>query len=65
MDRNPNAFRPKIHLTVQDGDGASRHHKGCHCKKSNCLKKLVNNIYINYFFNFILYNTNLYKYIIY
>ena len=39
MDRNPNAFRPKIHLTVQDGDGSSRHHKGCHCKKSNCLKK--------------------------
>ncbi|CAH8340689.1 unnamed protein product [Eruca vesicaria subsp. sativa] len=31
LDRNPNAFRPKI--------ASSPHNKGCHCKKSGCLKK--------------------------
>lgn len=31
-DRNPHAFKPKI----QD---KSFHAKGCHCKKSGCLKK--------------------------
>lgn len=33
IDRNPNAFKPKI----QHEKGF--HTKGCHCKKSNCLKK--------------------------
>ena len=33
LDRNPNAFKPKI----QSEKGF--HTKGCHCKKSGCLKK--------------------------
>lgn len=31
MDRNPEAFKPKI--------DEEQHAKGCHCVKSNCLKK--------------------------
>ena len=34
--RNPNAFQPKI---KSDAATKSGHSKGCHCKKSNCLKK--------------------------
>ena len=42
--RNPQAFAHKILLTAQDGGGGggggdARHKKGCHCKKSACLKK--------------------------
>jgi hypothetical protein len=33
VERNPNAFKPKI----QQEKGF--HSKGCHCKKSGCLKK--------------------------
>ena len=33
LERNPNAFRPKIE--THD----SKHIKGCHCKKSGCNKK--------------------------
>ncbi|XP_006352153.1 protein tesmin/TSO1-like CXC 5 [Solanum tuberosum] len=49
LERNPNAFRPKIasspHGTQEKreeaGDGLvlPKHNKGCHCKKSGCLKK--------------------------
>ncbi|XP_022961312.1 protein tesmin/TSO1-like CXC 5 [Cucurbita moschata] len=49
LERNPNAFRPKIasspHGTreVRDEVGdvvmLGKHNKGCHCKKSGCLKK--------------------------
>nr|GMD86669.1 protein tesmin/TSO1-like CXC 5 isoform X1 [Ipomoea batatas] len=48
LERNPNAFRPKIAsspLGVRDKDEArdglilGKHNKGCHCKKSGCLKK--------------------------
>ncbi|ONK80430.1 uncharacterized protein A4U43_C01F17640 [Asparagus officinalis] len=48
LDRNPNAFRPKIDGSPQaarDKENAGeppllvRHHKGCNCKKSGCLKK--------------------------
>ncbi|KAK2079479.1 hypothetical protein QBZ16_003171 [Prototheca wickerhamii] len=42
LDRNPNAFRPKIAGDVgEEGGalGAARHNKGCNCKKSGCLKK--------------------------
>ncbi|XP_031110297.1 protein tesmin/TSO1-like CXC 5 isoform X1 [Ipomoea triloba] len=49
LERNPNAFRPKIASSphgVRDnreetGDGLvlGKHNKGCHCKKSGCLKK--------------------------
>lgn len=35
--RNPNAFASKI--LENDGDDIARHTKGCHCKKSACLKK--------------------------
>ncbi|KAG8094453.1 hypothetical protein GUJ93_ZPchr0012g21080, partial [Zizania palustris] len=47
--RNPKAFQPKIEngsntLTVQKDDAGAppslpKHNKGCHCKKSGCLKK--------------------------
>ncbi|OUZ99985.1 CRC domain [Macleaya cordata] len=49
LERNPNAFRPKIasspHGTrvskEETGDVpmVAKHNKGCHCKKSGCLKK--------------------------
>jgi hypothetical protein len=39
--RNPLAFADKIVATEEGGAGAgdARHKKGCHCKKSACLKK--------------------------
>ncbi|CAL8471263.1 g10805 [Coccomyxa elongata] len=45
LERNPNAFRPKIQGGVEEGThvaiqgAAARHNKGCNCKKSGCLKK--------------------------
>ncbi|KAF5742978.1 putative transcription factor [Tripterygium wilfordii] len=49
LERNPNAFRPKIasspHGTRNNREEAGeilvlgKHNKGCHCKKSGCLKK--------------------------
>ncbi|XP_061343848.1 protein tesmin/TSO1-like CXC 5 isoform X2 [Gastrolobium bilobum] len=49
LERNPNAFRPKIasspHATRESREEAGevlilgKHNKGCHCKKSGCLKK--------------------------
>ena len=39
LDRNPNAFHPKIgQNTHQGGDGERKHTKGCCCKRSGCLK---------------------------
>ncbi|XP_055824965.1 protein tesmin/TSO1-like CXC 5 isoform X2 [Solanum dulcamara] len=49
LERNPNAFRPKIASSPhgarekreEAGNGLvlPKHNKGCHCKKSGCLKK--------------------------
>ncbi|CAA0840425.1 Protein tesmin/TSO1-like CXC 5 [Striga hermonthica] len=49
LERNPNAFRPKIASSphgAQDNREevgevlvSGKHNKGCHCKKSGCLKK--------------------------
>jgi len=53
LERNPNAFRPKIAVLaspargerasagagVTDADLIARHNRGCHCKRSGCLKK--------------------------
>ncbi|XP_051131794.1 protein tesmin/TSO1-like CXC 5 isoform X2 [Andrographis paniculata] len=49
LERNPNAFRPKIANSPhaardsreEAGEGLipAKHNKGCHCKKSGCLKK--------------------------
>ena len=36
LERNANAFRPKIGKLNNDGE--RRHNKGCNCKRSGCLK---------------------------
>jgi hypothetical protein len=36
LERNPNAFRPKIGKGVVGDE--RRHNKGCNCKRSGCLK---------------------------
>lgn len=36
LDRNPQAFRPKIGKGGSDNE--RRHNKGCNCKRSGCLK---------------------------
>ena len=38
LERNPNAFRPKADV-LKRSDSIPVVHKGCFCKKSNCLKK--------------------------
>lgn len=39
LERNPNAFRPKIGKGKEIGESSIRKHtKGCNCKRSGCLK---------------------------
>lgn len=39
LERNPNAFKPKIGIARAGVTDIERlHQKGCHCKKSGCLK---------------------------
>ncbi|VDK46732.1 unnamed protein product [Cylicostephanus goldi] len=38
LERNPNAFKPKIGVKSGKLDAERLHQKGCHCKKSGCLK---------------------------
>ncbi|PAV63555.1 hypothetical protein WR25_20832 [Diploscapter pachys] len=39
LERNPNAFKPKIGVAkTSETDIERLHQKGCHCKKSGCLK---------------------------
>ncbi|CAL2040852.1 unnamed protein product [Caenorhabditis brenneri] len=38
LERNPNAFKPKIGIARGTADIERLHQKGCHCKKSGCLK---------------------------
>lgn len=39
LERNPNAFRPKIGKGKDAGESSVRKHtKGCNCKRSGCLK---------------------------
>ncbi|XP_012524275.1 protein lin-54 homolog isoform X2 [Monomorium pharaonis] len=38
LERNPNAFRPKIGKGRETGEDIRRHNKGCNCKRSGCLK---------------------------
>uniref|UniRef100_A0A914EDU5 CRC domain-containing protein n=1 Tax=Acrobeloides nanus TaxID=290746 RepID=A0A914EDU5_9BILA len=41
LERNPHAFKPKIGVSTKGkstADFERLHQKGCHCKKSNCLK---------------------------
>lgn len=40
LERTKNAFRPKLAAVAPEPDlTTTKHHKGCHCRKSNCLKK--------------------------
>ncbi|KAI3872469.1 hypothetical protein MKX03_023209 [Papaver bracteatum] len=39
LERNPNAFRPKIAASSHHGVRDIKEEKGCHCKKSGCHKK--------------------------
>ncbi|XP_052902319.1 protein lin-54 homolog isoform X2 [Anopheles moucheti] len=38
LERNPNAFKPKIGSIGAADDGTRLHTKGCNCKRSGCLK---------------------------
>lgn len=39
LDRNPEAFKPKIKKVNLKGEQLAMHNKGCNCTKSGCLKK--------------------------
>lgn len=48
LERNPNAFRPKIGKGRETGDDIRRHNKGCNCKRSGCLKNYCECYEVNY-----------------
>mmetsp|Transcript_13944 Transcript_13944/g.20396 ORF Transcript_13944/g.20396 Transcript_13944/m.20396 type:complete len:280 (-) Transcript_13944:31-870(-) len=39
LERNPNAFKPKIQEVKVKGETRGMHNRGCHCTKSGCLKQ--------------------------
>jgi hypothetical protein len=39
LERNPDAFRPKIHSHRLAAGDDGKHKRGCNCKRSGCLKK--------------------------
>lgn len=39
LERNPNAFKPKIKTVNKNGNNQALHNRGCNCSKSACLKK--------------------------
>lgn len=39
LGRNPQAFQHQINTVDQDHELLVRHHKGCNCKRSGCLKR--------------------------
>lgn len=39
LERNPSAFTPRVTATDPTVSSHKEHRNGCHCKKSNCLKK--------------------------
>ena len=39
LERNPNAFRPKVTTDDEGAELPSKHNKGCKCRKTGCLKK--------------------------
>lgn len=39
LERNPEAFKPKIKSTSSNSQLTVEHNRGCNCKKSACLKK--------------------------
>ena len=39
LEGRPDAFKPRVDASSEDGKGGAAHLNGCHCKKSACLKK--------------------------
>ena len=39
LEGRPDAFKPRVDASSENGKGGAAHLNGCHCKKSACLKK--------------------------